>query len=273
MASDNSPSFWDHLDELRSVIIRSLIVWAACFMLLFVLKKYLFLFLFAPASSEFVSYRLMCRLAVWLHLPSLCPSAFEVSFINVELAAQFVVHLQAAFWGGLVLASPFIVYQLYGFVLPALYERERRYFGSVLVSAILLFLCGVLLNYFIIFPFTFRFLGTYQVYEGVVNQISLTSYIGAILSMSLIMGLLFEIPILAYFLARMGVITAEMLKRYRRHAILAIVILAAVITPTGDAFTLMLVSVPIWLLYELSIWIVKRQERLALTRNNNHNLS
>ena len=168
--------------------------------------------------------------------------------------------MQAAFWGGLVLASPYIVYKLYGFVLPALYDHERRYLGSVLVSAILLFLCGILLNYFIIFPFTFRFLGTYQVYEGVVNQISLPSYIGAILSMSLIMGLLFEIPILAYFLARIGIVNADMLRHYRRHAIVIIVILAAVITPTGDAFTLMLVSVPIWLLYELSVWIVKKNQ-------------
>ena len=260
MASDASPSFWDHLDELRSVIIRSLIVWAVCFVVLFSLKKILFTLLFAPSTSDFVSYRLMCRLSEWLRWTSLCPEPLHVSFINVELAAQFVVHMQAAFWGGLVLASPYIVYKLYGFVLPALYDRERRYLGSVLVSAILLFLCGILLNYFIIFPFTFRFLGTYQVYEGVVNQISLPSYIGSILSMSLIMGLLFEIPVLAYFLARMGIITADMLRRYRRHAVIIIVILAAVITPTGDAFTLMLVSVPIWLLYELSVWIVKRNQ-------------
>ncbi|MCR4964933.1 MAG: twin-arginine translocase subunit TatC [Bacteroidales bacterium] len=261
MSSDASPSFWDHLDELRSVIIRSLIVWAVCFVVLFVLKKVLFTLLFAPATSDFISYRLMCRFSEWLHIPALCPDAFDISFINVELSAQFVVHIQAAFWGGLLLASPYIVYQLYSFVLPALYDRERRYASSVMVSAILLFLCGVLLNYFIIFPFTFRFLSTYQVYEGVVNQISLTSYIGSILSMSLIMGLLFEIPIVAYFLARMGVVTADMLRHYRRHAIVAIVILAAVITPTGDAFTLMLVSVPIWLLYELSVMIVKRNEQ------------
>lgn len=266
MSSDATPSFWEHLDELRSVIIRSLIVWAVCFVALFALKKVLFTVLFAPAASDFVSYRLLCRLSECLRWPSLCPEAFDISFINVELAAQFVVHMQAAFWGGLVIASPFIVYQLYGFLLPALYERERRYVRPVLASAILLFFLGVLLNYFVIFPFTFRFLGTYQVYEGVVNQISLPSYIGALLSMSLIMGLLFEIPVLAYFLARMGVITADMLRRYRRHAVLVIVILAAVITPTGDAFTLMLVSVPIWLLYELSVWIVRRQEKNVIDK-------
>ena len=249
MSATDPRSFWDHLEDFRKVLFRCLIAWFVGAVLAFCFKSLLFQVLFAPSSAGFVSYRGLCRLAQATGWEALCPNAFEARFINTELAAL---------WAGLVVTFPFLLAQLYGFVVPALYERERRYTMPLLFGGSLLFLAGVLLNYFVIFPFSFRFLANYQVYSEVVNQISLSSYISAFVMLSLLMGLLFEIPIVNYFLAKMGLLTAETLKKYRRHAIVAIAIVAAVITPTGDAVTLMLVTLPIYLLYEASILIVKR---------------
>lgn len=251
-------SFWDHLEEFRKVLFRCLIAWLIGSVLAFCFKDLLFRVLFAPSSADFVSYRGLCRLAQATGWETLCPNAFEAQFINTELAAQFMTHIKVALWAGLVITFPFLLVQLYGFIVPALYEREKRYTMPLLLAGSLLFLAGVLLNYFVIFPFSFRFLANYQVYGAVENRISLSSYISAFVMLSLLMGLLFEIPILNYFLAKMGLLTAETLKKYRRHAIVGICIVAAVITPTGDAVTLALVTLPIYLLYEASIAIVKR---------------
>lgn len=260
MSATEARSFWDHLEEFRGVLLRCLAAWLAGTVLAFCFKGPLFRVLFAPSSSGFVSYRGLCHLAQLTGWDSLCPDAFEAQFINTELAAQFMTHVKVALWAGLVLVFPFLLAQLYGFVVPALYEHEKRYATPLLLVGSLLFLAGVLLNYFVIFPFSFRFLAGYQVYGAVENQISLSSYISSFVMLSLLMGLLFEIPIVNHFLAKMGLLTAATLKKYRRHAIVGICIVAAVITPTGDAVTLMLVSLPIYLLYEASIIIVKRHE-------------
>ena len=258
MSAADPRSFWDHLEEFRKVLFRCLIAWLIVSILAFCFKDLLFRVLFAPSSADFVSYRGLCRLAQATGWETLCPNAFEAQFINTELAAQFMTHIKVALWAGLVITFPFLLVQLYGFIVPALYEREKRYTMPLLLAGSLLFLAGVLLNYFVIFPFSFRFLANYQVYGAVENRISLSSYISAFVMLSLLMGLLFEIPILNYFLAKMGLLTAETLKKYRRHAIVGICIVAAVITPTGDAVTLALVTLPIYLLYEASIAIVKR---------------
>ncbi len=258
MSAADPRSFWDHLEEFRKVLFRCLIAWLIVSIWAFCFKDLLFRVLFAPSSADFVSYRGLCRLAQATGWETLCPNAFEAQFINTELAAQFMTHIKVALWAGLVITFPFLLVQLYGFIVPALYEREKRYTMPLLLAGSLLFLAGVLLNYFVIFPFSFRFLANYQVYGAVENRISLSSYISAFVMLSLLMGLLFEIPILNYFLAKMGLLTAETLKKYRRHAIVGICIVAAVITPTGDAVTLALVTLPIYLLYEASIAIVKR---------------
>ena len=151
---------------------------------------------------------------------------------------------------------------------PALYEKERKYSLSVIAVGTALFGLGVLLNYFVIFPFSFRFLSTYQVSAEVVNQIALSSYVSTFLMLSLLMGLLFEIPILAFFLGKLGVVDSALLKKFRRHALVAVCIVAAVITPTGDVVTLMLVTVPIYLLYELSIVIIRANEKKEIVDNS-----
>ena len=246
-------SFWDHLDELRSVLIRCVVAWGICAVAAFCFRDALFAFLFAPAHPDFITYRLLRSLP--------CVEGWgevSVSFINTQLAAQFTVHMQVAALAGLVIAFPFLLWQLYGFLSPALYPHEKRAAGRIIGFGTVLFLCGVALNYLVIFPFAFRFLATYQVQPEVVNQIALDSYVSTLLILSLLMGILFEMPMVAWTLGKAGLLEAAWLKQYRRHALVTLMILAAVITPTGDAFTLMLVAIPLYLLYELSIMVTPK---------------
>lgn len=247
------PSFWDHLDELRSVLIRCVVAWGICAVAAFCFRDALFAFLFAPSHPDFITYRLLRSLP--------CGEGWgevSVSFINTRLAAQFTTHMQVAALAGVVIAFPYLLWQLYGFLAPALYPNEKRAAGRIIGFGTLLFLCGVALNYLIIFPFAFRFLATYQVQPEVVNQIALDSYVSTLLILSLLMGILFEMPLVAWALGKAGLLEAAWLKQYRRHALVALMILAAVITPTGDAFTLMLVTIPLYLLYELSILVMPK---------------
>lgn len=261
MSEREVSSFWDHLDVLRKVLFRCLIAWFVGATAAFCFKNLLFGLLFAPSRDDFLSYQGLAWLCERTGWQSLCPGSFQASFINTELAAQFMTHIKVALGAGLVVVSPYLLVQLYGFVAPALYEKEKRHAAPIIIWGTLLFLLGVLMNYFIIFPFAFRFLDNYQVYEEVKNQISLSSYISTLLMLSLLMGVLFEIPIVNYLLAKAGLLQAATLKKYRRHAIVAIAIVAAVITPTGDAVTLTLVTLPIYLLYEASIHIVSRTSK------------
>ena len=183
--------------------------------------------------------------------------SFSLHLINTGLAEQMMIHLKVAFCLGVLLASPYILYVLFGFISPALYDNERRYSVRLILSAYLMFFVGLAVNYLVMFPFTVRFLGTYQISETIDNMLTVSSYMDTLLMMSMTFGLIFEIPVLSWLLAKFGLIKAEWMRRFRRHAIVAILVVAAIITPTADMFTLVVVSLPIWLLYELSILIVK----------------
>lgn len=250
-------TFWDHLDELRKVIFRIAVAVGLIAVVAFVNKTILFDVIFAPHRSDFITYRALCALGEALQMPSICPGEFRVELINTQLAAQLTAHMSVAFYMAIVVASPYIIYQLFGFVKPALYENERKYSGRTLVAAFLLFFCGLLLNYYAIFPLSFRFLGTYQVSEFVENKITLSSYISTFTTLSIAMGAVFEIPILAFFFAKTGWVKAGHLKKYRRHAFVVILIVSAIITP-ADLFSLFLLAIPMYMLYELSIWVVKK---------------
>jgi sec-independent protein translocase protein TatC len=249
-------TFWDHLDELRKTLIQVIIVLAVFTVLIFMLKEPVFDIILAPNSTNFVTYRFT---------DSFSPSGFQgggsqfasIQLINTELASQFLIHMKVSFYVALVLAAPFIFFKLYQFVAPGLYRKEKKYSGWVLVFSCLAFAVGLLVSYFVIFPFSFRFLANYQVSGEVSNMITLSSYIGTLITLSLLMGLFFELPVMSWLLSKLGIINAGILKKYRRHAITVILIVSAIITPTTDIFTLFLVSVPILLLYELSIVIVR----------------
>lgn len=260
MANENQEqemTFWDHLDELRKVIFRIAIAVSLIAVVAFVNKTLLFDIIFAPHRSDFITYRALCALGAYLQIPSICPEEFHVDLINTQLASQLIVHMSVAFYTGLVIASPYIIYQLFGFIKPALYENEKKYSTRTILAAFVLFFCGILLNYYAIFPLSFRFLGTYQVSEFVENKITLSSYISTFTTLSIAMGAVFEIPILAFFFAKTGWVKAHHLKKYRRHAFIVILIVSAILTP-ADLFSLFLLAIPMYLLYELSIWVVKK---------------
>lgn len=238
-------TFWDHLDALRSCLLRMMLVTAVFAVVAFVFKDTLFGIVLAPRHSDFITYRLLGI------------EAFDIQLMNTGLTEQFTVHMRTALYAGLLLASPYVLYQLFCFVSPALYDNERRYVVCLVGSAYLMFLVGTLINYLLIFPLTVRFLGTYQVASDVANMLTLQSYIDTLLTMSLVMGAIFELPVMCWLLGKMGLINGALMRNYRRHAIVVILIVAAIITPTTDVFTLSIVSLPIWLLYELSIRIIK----------------
>lgn len=243
---ENEQSFWDHLDELRSCLWRILLAVVVGGVGAFCLKETLFGLVLAPCKGDFISYRL-------LHA-----DPFSLHLINTGLAEQMMIHIKVAFCMGIILASPYIIAILYRFISPALYENERRASVRVTLWAYVMFMLGVAVNYLMIFPLTVRFLGLYQVSPEVDNMLTISSYIDTLMMMSLLFGIIFEIPVLSWLLARLGFLKAEWMSRYRRHAFVAILIIAAVITPTADVFTLFVVSLPIWLLFELSILIVRK---------------
>jgi sec-independent protein translocase protein TatC len=246
--AEGTMTFWDHLDELRSVIIRAFAVTVVVAVVAFCLKDELFAVVLAPRTSDFITYRLMGV------------EPFSIHLMNTGLTEQFMIHMKTAFYAGVLVASPYIVYLLFRFISPALYDNERRYATALVSSGYLMFMLGTLLNYFLIFPLTVKFLGTYQVSEDVANMLTLQSYMDTLLMMSLVMGIVFELPVVSWLLSRMGLINAQMMKTWRKHAVVAILIISAIITPTTDAFTLFVVALPIWLLYEASILIVNSEK-------------
>lgn len=242
-------TFWNHLDALRSCIIKAIVVVVVFGVLAFILKEQLFDIVLAPRSSDFVTYKVMGT------------EPFHINLMNTGLTEQFVIHMKTALYAGLLAASPYVLYLIFGFIAPALYSSERKYVAQATFSAYAMFIIGTLVNYFIVFPLTVRFLGTYQVSADVRNMLTLQSYIDTLLSMTFVMGVVFELPVVSWLLARIGILNHKLMTAYRRHAIVAILIIAAIITPTGDVFTLLIVSLPIWLLYEASILVVKRSEK------------
>jgi sec-independent protein translocase protein TatC len=238
-------TFWDHLDELRAVLIRILVITAIAAVAAFCLKEELFAVVLAPRSSDFITYRVMGV------------EPFCINLMNTGLTEQFMIHLRTALYAGVLVALPYILFQLFRFVSPALYDHERRYATLLVGSGYMMFMMGTLLNYLLIFPLTVKFLGTYQVSPDVANMLTIQSYIDTLLMMNFVMGIVFELPVVCWLLGKMGLVTAQIMSQWRRHAVVVILIVAAIITPTTDAFTLFLVALPIWLLYEMSIWIVR----------------
>lgn len=249
-------TFWDHLEELRRVLFRVAISVVALMAAAFCFKETLFSIILAPKNSDFITYRIFTEISRITDIPSISPDDFDITLINTQLASQFLIHMNAALYAGLILGSPYIIYQIFKFILPALYENERRHSLMIISWGYVLFISGVLLNYFIIFPLTFRFLGTYQVSTEVENIITLTSYMDTLIMLSLMMGIVFELPIICWFCAKLGFLSSSFMKKHRRHAIIIILVIAAIITPTSDIITLLMVAIPIYLLYEISICIV-----------------
>lgn len=250
-------SFLDHLEALRWHIVRSAGVIFTVAIVLFCYKEFLFDdILLAPKNPNFPTYRALCWLSNYFNLgEDLCVTKIDFALISTDLSSQFTTHMWSAFVGGLVIGFPFLIFELWKFIKPALKDQERKYARGVVFYTSFLFLTGVLFGYYIITPMSVNFLGSYQVSVDVKNTITLNSFIGTVTTLTLMTGLVFELPIVIYFLSKVGIMTPAFMRKYRRHAVVIILIVAAIITPTSDATTLMLVAIPLWILYEISIFV------------------
>ena len=255
-------TFLEHLEELRWHIIRAMAAILIVAIAAFLCKHLVFdVILFGPRNLDFVTYRWLCRLSGALSMGSaLCLEEIQFSVVNLEMAGQFVTHLKVSIIAGLIVAFPYVAWEAWRFVRPALYSNEKRHATGLVMVCSLLFFFGVGFGYYIVTPFSVNFLGSYRVSQEVQNTINLGSYINLVTMISLASGIIFELPIAAYFLSKIGLLTPDFMSKYRRHAIVAILLVAAVITPP-DVTSQIIIAIPIFLLYEVSILVSRRVVR------------
>ncbi|MBQ7532958.1 MAG: twin-arginine translocase subunit TatC [Bacteroidales bacterium] len=264
--NDGMMTFGGHLEVLRRMLFRIIIVVFIISGVIFYFKDKTFELLLAPSEWNFITYRYIER---FMHIfgSNFHFNEFHVNLIATELSSQFMTHITTSLYLGLLGASPYILIELFNFITPALYDNEKKYSVRVAITIYLLFVLGVLMSYFILFPISFRFLGTYSVSDVVESNITLKSYTSTFTTLTLVMGLVFQLPVIAFFLGKLGVVTSEMMKRYRKYAFLVIMIVAAIITPP-DVMTLILVTIPLYLLYEISRIVIKRIEKKKKKHSN-----
>ncbi len=254
-------SFWEHLDALRGVLIRIAGVLLFLGIAAFCAMPWIFdHVILAPCRPDFAFYKIVDILASHSLLPGITASEpFELHPVSLQLASQFFVHMSASCWAAFVAGFPVIIYLLWGFVAPGLYEHEKQGVRRAFFFGNLMFFLGVLVGYYIVFPLALRFLATYQLSSQLETVVSLDSYMDNFFTLILLMGAVFELPLLAWVLGKMGFLTRSFFKKYRRHAIVALLIAAGLITPTGDPFTLFAVFLPIYALWEFSATLVPRE--------------
>jgi sec-independent protein translocase protein TatC len=248
-------SFFDHLEALRWHLIRSALAIVVFTILVFAFYSWIYdNIIMAPSKSDFWTFRMMCDLGKMLHR-DMCPGKININLINTEMAGQFTLMIDSSLMIGLVLGIPYLLYELWLFIKPALHEKEKKAASGFVFYASILFLLGVLFGYFIITPVSLNFLAGFTVSNQIQNLFSVDSYLSSVTTLTLATGLVFELPILVYILANLGILTPKFMKESRRYAIVIILIVAAVVTPTPDMLTMTVVAIPLFLLYELSIGV------------------
>jgi sec-independent protein translocase protein TatC len=248
-------SFLQHLEELRWHIIRSILAIVFFMIIAFIFKGFLFgKIILGPKNPEFITNRLLCQLGERLHTAALCINTKPLNLISIKMSGQITTHITAAMVAGIILAFPVILWEFWQFFKPALKPSEARYAKGAVFAASGLFFIGVLFGYFMLAPLSIHFLSSYEIDPQVVNQINVRSYIGTLTSICLATGLIFELPIITFFLTKIGIMTPTFMRKYRKHAIVLIFIIAAIITPP-DVFSQTLVAIPLLILYEVSILI------------------
>ncbi len=248
-------SFIDHLEALRWHIIRGVVAILVFMIAAFVMKEQVFDLIFAPTKADFLTYRFTCWASTKLSLDGmLCFQPVSFRFINIEMAGQFLVHLKVSLMLGFIIAFPYAFWEVWRFVKPGLYHTEVKYTRGIVFFSSFLFLTGVSFGYFILTPFALNFFGSYQVTPEVSNDFTLTNYIGFLTMFIMLSGIIFELPIVVYFLSKLGLVTPQFMREYRRHASVIILVISAIITP-ADIGTQLLVFVPVFFLYEISIFI------------------
>ena len=253
-------TFGGHLEVLRRMLFRIIAVAGILAIVVFCFKDITWHLLLAPSEWDFFTYRWIESVAATMGI-DFHFEQFKIDLIATDRSSQFMTHITTSLYLGLLGASPFIVFELFRFVSPALYDNEKRYSVQVVVIVYLLFILGVLMSYYVLFPISFRFLGTYSVAERVHSTITLDSYISTFTTLTLLMGVVFQLPVIAFALAKLGFISSDILSKYRKHSFLIIMLVAAIITPP-DLMTLILVTIPLYLLYEISIRVTRWVEKV-----------
>jgi sec-independent protein translocase protein TatC len=259
--SESEMTFWDHLDELRKILFRiAAFVGILSFVFFAYMKEIFDNIILAPTRNNFFLYEWFNHASKTIPLfPDFVLGNFQVKVININLSSQFFIHMSTSFWFALVLGFPFVIYQLFSFVKPALHNHEQKNAGWAFFFGNILFFIGVFVGYIIVFPLTLRFLAGYQLSSYIENSVSLDSYMDSFLMLCFMMGLVFELPLLSWLLSQLGILNRGFFNKFRKHAIVILLIIAAVVTPSGDPFTLMVVFLPIYMLWEISAIIVKKK--------------
>lgn len=264
----NEMSFLDHLEELRWHLIRSTMAIVIIGVVAFLMKDFIFdTIIFGPKKMSFPTYRLFCDIATRIGLESaFCADELPFTIQNRTMAGQFSAHIWTSIWAGFIVGFPYVLYELWKFISPGMYENERKYSRGFILVASLLFFMGVLFGYYVVAPLSINFLGTYQVSKEVLNEIDISSFISTVRASVIACGIMFELPIIIFFLTKVGLVTPEVLRKYRKIALVVVLTLSAVITPP-DVASQIIVAVPVLLLYQVSIYIssivLKREAKKA----------
>jgi len=267
MSEEKEMSFLDHLEELRWHVVRSVAVTFIFMIAAFVNLSWIFeKIILAPAKIDFPTFQIMCRLGDYVGIDSLCVTELPFTLQSRNMMGQFMMSLTASFVIGLIVAFPYVVWEFWSFIRPGLEIKERKYSKGAVAAVSFLFLLGISFGYYILCPTTIWFLSTYSLSNMIVNEFDITSYISTITGLILGCGLLFEFPVVIYFLSKVGIVTPELMRKYRKHSVVAILILGAVITPSGDPFSLTVISLPLYMLFEISIFVssvvIKQKRKL-----------
>jgi sec-independent protein translocase protein TatC len=264
----NEMSFLDHLEELRWHLIRSTLAIVIIGIAAFLMKDFIFdTIIFGPKKMSFPTYRLFCDIATRIGLESaFCADELPFTIQNRTMAGQFSAHIWTSIWAGFIVGFPYVLYEMWKFISPGMYEQERKYSRGFILVASLLFFMGVLFGYYVVAPLSINFLGTYQVSKEVLNEIDISSFISTVRASVIACGIMFELPIIIFFLTKVGLVTPEVLRKYRKIALVIVLTLSAVITPP-DVASQIIVAVPVLLLYQVSIYIssvvLKREAKKA----------
>ena len=256
-------SFWGHIDALRGHLFRSALIVIVTTIIWFCFPEYLFdKIIFGPLKSDFLTYRVFCNLGHWLQSNNILKDGNDLCFGNytfklqsLGLSDQFTAQMWIAFVAGFIVSSPYVLWEIWRFIRPALKDKERKASSGFIISSSCLFLAGVTFSYYVIVPLMINFLGNYKVSSMVENNFTMDSYISTVTTLSLASGIVFELPIVVYFLSLFGIITPQIMRKYRKHALIVILIVAAVITPSPDVTSQMLVAFPLYFLFEVSIFV------------------
>lgn len=259
-------TFWEHLEELRWHLLRSAVVVLALAIGAFIMRDFIFdKIILAPKEPDFLTYRALCALGKWLGVNALCIGTVPLEIINIRMSGQFITHIYVSLMVAIVVAFPYLLWEIWSFVRPALLPKEKKYSRGAVFFSTLLFITGMLFSYYLIVPLTINFFSSYQVSDAVNNNIALNSFISTVVSVTLATGLVFELPILVFFLAKLGVLTPSFMKRNRKYVLVILLTISAIITPP-DIFSQVLVCLPLLVLYEFSILIAARVHRKQAER-------